>query len=62
MNYTHEQIIDVLKTIKEICQENTCKSCPFGVGSLCVLRSGNPLSWKLNETEKTIWRAFDYED
>lgn len=55
---SRDKIIDALKTIREVCAENECSSCPIRNNeNMCMLDDENaPLDWVLNDSED--WRAF----
>ena len=56
MSYTHEEIINALTVIKEVCKEYSldCDRCPFFVGC-CRTVGLQPNKWMINEEP---WRAF----
>lgn len=56
---SNEEIINALKTIKEICTKNICSECPFlNIDTdICTFSKIDPCNWIINE-EKQIWRAF----
>ena len=54
-----EKIIDALKTIQKVCEDNYphCDMCPFcdATGG-CGITSLSPCNWKINEPGG-VWRA-----
>ena len=59
-NWDYNKITDALETIKQVCEESSCKECPFGVEgdtTKCNIQNASPLNWHLREQEE-IWRAF----
>lgn len=60
MNYTHEEILDALEVIQEICltHHRECeKSCPFAHGTYCEIARKLPDEWDIGGKEN-VWRAF----
>lgn len=61
MILTNTQIVEALKVIKTVCQDeaNDCPVCPLGKedGTCMVLRSV-PDSWLINFEIPKEWRAF----
>lgn len=55
-NYTHEEILNALTVIKEICTNHSCDDCPFDVGGRCRIREVNPCDWILNLPDSP-WKA-----
>ena len=55
---SNEQIIEALKTIKEVCNNDTssCVKCPFHVCNTCGITDLEPHNWEINEPGK-VWRA-----
>ena len=62
MKHTSEEILDALKVIKEVCEENKrCYSCPLHSykDEWCNLKYWDAEDWDLNEGEDDrAWRAF----
>lgn len=61
MNYSHEEIINALKIIKDICSgQIDCIDCPFHRGEgcycECIISVESPNGWTLN-SPKDIWKA-----
>lgn len=56
---TREEISDMLFILQEICESNTCDSCPFSDGNgSCKLTDSSPDGWEI-KNEGTIWRAMN---
>ena len=57
---TNEEIIGMLQEIKGICIGCNCHciSCPFGDKYGCCKLAELPETWKLNEPDTEVWRAF----
>lgn len=54
-----EQIIEALKTIQEVCNENNndCECCPlYACEGICGVMDLSPDNWKINDPNE-IWRA-----
>lgn len=50
-----ELIINALKVIKEVCEDNIsnrCKTCPFEVDGCCGVTDLEPHNWKVSEYKK----------
>lgn len=56
-NYTHEEILNALTVIKEVCKNHGCSTCPFQRGSRCGIELSEPSGWYLNFPD-TPWKAF----
>ena len=54
---TKEDIVEALKVIKSVCEDNDCSTCPFGnKNSFCLIKGMTPNAWKIN-SETDVWRA-----
>ena len=57
-----KSILTALKIIKTVCEDNVCKTCPFGkidntTGKvLCMIKCIAPNVWIIND-ETDVWRA-----
>lgn len=61
MKYSKEEILNALRIIRDICDENggaNCDiTCPFsGDEDICKISEWSPNGWVINEPEKK-WRA-----
>ena len=56
-NYTHEEILNALTVIKEVCAYHNCNVCPFNGDNECNIGASNPCDWTLN-LSNTLWKAF----
>ena len=58
MTYTHEEILNALTLIQNICNTTLCSQCPFNneFGE-CAITQFAPADWELNEPNP-IWKAF----
>ena len=55
MDYTHEEIIEALKIISNVCANSLdCGSCCFGDGS-CLISATEPDRWIINPVQD--WKA-----
>lgn len=53
-----EELMNALKRIKEICEQDTCNICPFGSKTpKCMLKHHSPKDWEFNEPDE-IFRYF----
>lgn len=57
MNYTHEEILEAVKLIHNICSNMICKDCPFELKGNCAIEDVSPDEWKFADTDGK-WRAF----
>lgn len=56
MEYTHEEIIEALKVISNICANTDCEECCFSdKHDECIINNYQPAKWVINPTQ--IWRA-----
>ena len=59
---TKENIVEALKVIKSVCDDNECQTCPLGniddtTGKiLCMIKHITPDVWIINN-ETDVWRA-----
>ena len=61
MAVTHEEIIKALTTLKNVCREYSCRTCPLrDETENCMLENTEvaPVDWVLNTEED--WRAILY--
>ena len=55
--FTHEEVLDALHTIKQVCVGiKECEECPF-YDNVCIIQGYAPQDWKING--KAYWRAFE---
>lgn len=55
MDYTHEEIIEALKVISNVCANSLdCEECCFGDGN-CLIASIEPAKWIINPVQN--WKA-----
>ena len=63
MIITNRQIVEALKVIKAVCQEeeNDCPTCPLGrEDGVCMVSEYIPDSWKINLEVPKEWRALKW--
>lgn len=54
--YSQEEIVEMLKAIKKICENNECDECPIGIGADCRICEHTPQHWDVGLSP--VWRAF----
>ena len=60
MIITNRQIVEALKVIKAVCQDegNDCPACPLGnLEGSCLVSRNVPDSWTINLEPPKEWRA-----
>lgn len=56
MEYTHEEIIEALKVISNVCANSKCSECCFGDKyNDCLINDIQPAMWVINPTQ--VWKA-----
>lgn len=57
-----KSILTALKIIKTVCEDNNCKTCPFGgiedEHVVCKIAKSPPTGWNITD-EKVVWRALN---
>lgn len=52
-----EEIVKMLKALRDICNSNTCADCPFGhEDGGCLFNNWSPSDFRIND-ESSVWRA-----
>lgn len=55
---SHEEILNAIRMIVNICNANHCEACPFSKNDECRLQYTPPTGWVISEPDPT-WRALE---